>query len=75
MIITNKVQKAIIEEQLPDPSFMRIHRSYLINLNNIHSVIRKKGRLEIKMNNAPETPLVVSTTYREAFESVLNASA
>ena len=61
-----------IEQELPQKDFIRIHRSYMINLKNINSVIREKGKLQIQMNFAPDTSLAVSTTYREAFESALN---
>lgn len=55
-----------IEEILPNEHFMRIHRSFIVNLNHIVTVERNRiiySRKEF---------IVVSAPYREAFKTFLN---
>ena len=56
-----------IEERLPD-YFMRIHRSYIINLNKIQEVNKNRVILD------SETYLPVGDLYKEAFQSYLNTN-
>jgi DNA-binding LytR/AlgR family response regulator len=49
-----------IEERLPD-SFMRIHRSYIVNLNKIQDV--NKNRVIM----AADASLPIGDIYKEAF--------
>ena len=56
-----------IEERLPD-YFMRIHRSYIINLNKIQEVSKNRVILD------SETYLPVGDFYKEAFQSYLNTN-
>lgn len=49
-----------IEEILPDSIFVRVHRSYIVNRNNIFSFDKKK--IQIGKHEVP-----VSDGYREAF--------
>ena len=55
-----------MEERLPD-NFMRIHRSYIINLNDIQEV--NKNRIIMDAN----TYLPVGDMYKEAFQSYLDS--
>lgn len=55
----------LLEERLP-PYFMRIHRSYIVNLNAIHEV--NKNRVIIDS----ETSLPIGDSYRESFNTYLN---
>jgi DNA-binding LytR/AlgR family response regulator len=54
-----------LEESLPPRQFMRIHRSYIVGLNHIHSVGR--GTVQIGEDTIP-----VSDGYREAFDQFLS---
>ena len=54
-----------IEERLPD-YFMRIHRSYIINLTKIQEV--NKNRVIM----GPDVYLPVGDLYKEVFQSYLN---
>ena len=56
-----------IEEHLPSNSFMRIHRSFIINLNKICEV--KKNHVVI--NN--DVSLPIGDNYKEAFMNYLNS--
>ena len=54
-----------IEERLPS-SFMRIHRSYIINLKKIQEVNKNRVIMDA------DTYLPIGDLYREAFNNYLN---
>ena len=64
-----------MEERLPD-YFMRIHRSYIINLNKIQEVNKNRVIMEGQRADASagiaEASLPVGDMYREAFQTFLN---
>lgn len=75
-----KVEKKLIRsslknilQQLPPPHFLRIHRSYSINLNNLSTVDRKNGELQVKLKQLPDLPLKVSETYKEDILRLMNS--
>jgi DNA-binding LytR/AlgR family response regulator len=55
-----------IEEILPKEHFMRIHRSFIVNLNHIVTVERNR------IIYSQKEFIVVSETYQEAFKTFLN---
>ena len=55
-----------IEERLPVNSFMRVHRSYIINLK----MIKEVNKSRIIMNS--DTYIPIGDNYREAFNKYLN---
>ncbi|MDB5256159.1 MAG: two component transcriptional regulator, LytTR family [Chitinophagaceae bacterium] len=57
-----------IEEQLPEHDFMRIHRSYIINLSKIEIV--ERGKIKIR-----ETYMPVADNYKERFQEFINKSS
>ncbi|MBX2870810.1 MAG: LytTR family transcriptional regulator [Saprospiraceae bacterium] len=66
-----KVEKKLIRsslknilQQLPSAHFLRIHRSYSINVNNLSAVDRKNGELQVKVKQLPDLSLKVSETYK-----------
>lgn len=74
-----KVEKKLIRsslknilQQLPPPHFLRIHRSYSINLHNLSSVDRKNGELQVKLKQLPDLPLKVSETYKDDILRLMN---
>lgn len=56
-----------IETRLPSTMFMRIHRSYIINLHDIHEVNRNQVVLE------DQTSLPLGDLYRDQFNAYLNS--
>ena len=54
-----------MESALPSGDFMRVHRSYIVNLNRVSSYSRGK----IYMDNGDDVPL--SVNYREIFRSYI----
>ena len=56
-----------IEEHLPSNMFMRIHRSYIINLNKICEV--KKNHVVIE----DDVSLPIGDNYKDAFMNYLNS--
>ena len=54
-----------MESALPSDSFMRVHRSYIVNLDRVSSYSRGK----IYMDNGDDVPL--SVNYRELFRKYL----
>lgn len=64
-IMTLGSMKSILN-RLPGDAFMRVHRSYIINLDKITSV----GRNQVILNNQFRIP--VGDQYKKAFKSYLN---
>ena len=56
-----------IEERLPSAQFMRIHRSYIINLKKIQEVNKNRVIMD------KDTYLPIGDLYREAFNAYLNS--
>ena len=56
-----------MEERLPQ-NFMRIHRSYIINLNDIQEVNKNRVIMDA------DTYLPIGDMYREAFQNYLNTN-
>jgi len=56
-----------VEELLDDPSFFRVHKSYIINLNCVENYIRGDGG-EIVMSNG--VSIAVSRSKKEEFLSI-----
>lgn len=56
-----------MESALPSTTFMRVHRSYIINLGRVSGYSRGK----IFLNNGDDVPL--SINYREAFRAYLES--
>ena len=56
-----------IEERLPRNSFMRIHRSYIINIKKIQEVNKNRVIMDA------DTYLPIGDLYREAFTAYLNS--
>ncbi|MDB5273922.1 MAG: two component transcriptional regulator, LytTR family [Chitinophagaceae bacterium] len=57
-----------IEEQLPPLDFMRIHRSYIINLNKIESV--ERGKVKIK-----DVYMPIADNYKQRFQEFVTKSS
>jgi DNA-binding LytR/AlgR family response regulator len=55
-----------MEERLPVSSFMRIHRSYIINLKKIQEVNKNRVIMD------SETYLPIGDLYREKFQDYIN---
>ena len=64
-LVTHLTMKAV-EDLLPSSSFMRIHRSFVVNLEHIKSV-SPQGDLKVG-----DALLHVSDGYKEAFETLLH---
>ena len=74
-----KVEKKLIrtnlkklENELQHPELLRIHRSYMINLQSIIGIHREKRGFQIQLAQLPEMPLKVSETYKKAFEAKID---
>jgi len=65
-LIRNNLKK--LEQDLNLPNFIRIHRSYMINAQNLASVLRTSQGYRVKMNAGTDQILLVSATYQSAFE-------
>ena len=55
-----------IEERLPD-NFMRIHRSYIVNLNKIQEVNKNRVIMDADVS------LPIGDMYKETFQSYLDS--
>lgn len=62
-----KLSLAEIAEKLPASSFMRVHRSYIVNLEQIEAVNLKNNSLNIAQKEVP-----YSTSYKEELLKRLN---
>jgi DNA-binding LytR/AlgR family response regulator len=50
-----------LESRLDDLNFLRIHRSYLVNLDQVEQIVRDEGRVTLKLRHE-EAELPVSRT-------------
>ena len=66
-IITLQTMKSL-EEKLPTPNFMRIHRSYIVNLEKISAVVG--NMVEVIEKGQPKL-LPIGKNYREELERVV----
>jgi DNA-binding LytR/AlgR family response regulator len=57
-----------LEQELATLTMVRIHRSYMINSQNLLSAIRTARGYKVKMDLDPQHHLPVSSTYQQAFE-------
>ena len=56
-----------MEERLPNRSFMRVHRSYIINLKMIHEISKNR----ISLGDDIEIP--IGDSYRDQFNAYINS--
>ena len=66
--LTTLMAMKALEERLPAEQFMRIHRSYIINLNHIAQVMKNRVILD------DGTDLPIGDSYRPIFEAYINKS-
>jgi hypothetical protein len=57
-----------LEQELDLPNLIRIHRSYMINSQNLISAIKTSKGYKVKMDDNAVHHLPVSTSYQKAFE-------
>jgi len=60
-----------LEQELVHPNFIRIHRSYMINSQNLISAAKTPRGYQVKMDSASDIALPVSATYQQDFEDRL----
>jgi len=65
-LIRNNLKK--LEQDLNLPNFVRIHRSYMINTQNMITVLRTSQGYRVKMDSGADQLLTVSSTYQPVFE-------
>lgn len=76
--VDNKLSKELIrtnlkklEKELNQPNFIRIHRSYMINSQNLLSAAKTPRGYQVKMDTSLDVTLPVSITYQREFEDRL----
>jgi DNA-binding LytR/AlgR family response regulator len=57
-----------LEQELTYPNLVRIHRSYMINSQNLMSAVKTSRGYKVKMDAESQHHLPVSATYQRAFE-------
>lgn len=57
-----------LEQELNQPNLIRIHRSYMINSQNLLSAVKTSRGYKVKMEVESKHHLPVSATYQSAFE-------
>jgi two-component system LytT family response regulator len=62
--VVNKTMRSM-EEKLPPPDFMRVHRSFMVSMNHLDTVHR--NTIKIKEKEIP-----IGGSYREAFFERIN---
>ena len=60
-----RIQK--MEERLPSTSFMRVHRSYIINLKRIKEVSKSRIVLD------EDIDIPIGDSYRDQFNAYINS--
>jgi DNA-binding LytR/AlgR family response regulator len=73
--LDNELKKELIrtnlkklEHELDIPNLIRIHRSYMINSQNLISAVKTAKGYKVKMDDSIAHHLPVSTTYQKIFE-------
>ena len=66
-LIRNNLKK--LEQEIIYPNLLRIHRSYMVNLEHVATVQRIKGSFQIQLDGMPDQWIKVSDSYRESFEN------
>ena len=61
-----------LESELTGTSLLRIHRSYMINLNKISNIQKKKGAYQLQLMHVTNSDFKVSDSYVQEFESHIN---
>lgn len=56
-----------LEQELNAAHFLRIHRSYMINIQNLVAATRTSRGYQVMVDSISQTLLPVSVTYQEAF--------
>jgi len=69
-VITLQTMKSL-EAKLPDNIFMRIHRSYIVNVNKINAVFG--SMVEIQENGKPKN-IPVGKNYKESLTDLIEAN-
>jgi len=69
-VISLQTMKSL-EERLPDDNFLRIHRSYIINLNKIKAVMGNVVELQIA-GNIKHIP--VGKSYRDRLQEIIESN-
>lgn len=59
--IISRVTIKSLESQLPDDNFFRVHKSYIVNLDHVHSI--RKGRIKIA-----DVEIPFSESYKEVID-------
>ena len=60
-----------LEENLPD-SFLRIHRSYIVNVSFIHKISRNiSSNLRVILKSPDDSDLTISQTYLPRVRQIL----
>lgn len=57
-----------LEQELRQPNLIRIHRSYMINSQNLLSAVKTSRGYKVRMEVEPQHHLPVSATYHRTFE-------
>jgi len=66
--VMTKLSMKSIEEQLPSDRFMRVHRSYMVNLSKIHVIERNRIIFDRKVY------IAVSEQYKEKFQKYIDGN-
>ena len=65
-LVRNNLKK--LEEDFHQTQLMRVHRSYMVNLDQVTKTVRKKSGYYLQLSHFPDVDIKVSESYREAFE-------
>ena len=59
-----------IEEKLPSKQFLRVHRSFIVNVGSIHSIV--DNTIHIKTSDKAKNEIPIGKVYRDKLLKVLN---
>ena len=59
-----------LEKKLPQQFFQRVHRSFIVNMNNVSYLEKDKNLLVINQNGEEIQKIPVSATYKEAIRKM-----
>ena len=71
-LIRNSLKK--FENELKEFSFLRCHRSFMVNIKHVKMMKREKGTIQLIMDNIEKTVINVSRTYSAKVTMMLSSN-
>jgi len=72
-LLRNKLKN--LEQDLKGTKIIRVHRSFMVNIQKIESISRSRNGFEIVLTDLPDLKIKVSESYKKSFIRMVNPEA